>query len=126
MKKREEFRQITGYYGDYSVSNFGRVRNNTTGKILKPFQKDNTNLGKKFENYKVELWQGGKKIKRKISQLVAQAFIENINPERNKYVLHKNEELPLELINRPENLFWGNAKDNMVDMVNKGRGRNGK
>ena len=121
MAKKEDFRQITGYNGDYSVSNYSRVRNNTTGIILTPFQKDNTKNGKKFENYRVELCKGGKRTKVKVARLVAQAFVINDNPVRNTDVLHKNEELPLELINCPENLFWGNNDDNVKDRNNKGR-----
>ena len=48
----EEFRVIKDYE-NYSVSNFGNVKNNTTGKILKPSNSSNG-------YYKVNLFKDGK------------------------------------------------------------------
>nr|DAP66827.1 MAG TPA: homing endonuclease [Caudoviricetes sp.] len=78
----------------YSVSNFGNVRNNITGKILKPRKHTNGYV-------RVVLCKDKKRYDRYIHRLVAQAFISNPNnlPEIN----HKDEN---KLNNFVENLEW--------------------
>jgi hypothetical protein len=66
----EEWKQMIDY-PNYSVSNYGNVRNDTTGRILRP--------GLDSKSYKsVVLCNNGKKTFR-IHKLVAEAFIEKSN-----------------------------------------------
>ena len=64
----EHFLNISGY-DNYQVSNFGRIRNCTTGKILKPSDDCRGYL-------KVNLYKDGKRKTHKIHILVANEFIE--------------------------------------------------
>ncbi len=67
----EEFKEIENYY--YSVSNFGNVKNNITGKILKP------GLNKVTGYYQVVLnTQNSQRRTFRVDRLVADAFIPNI------------------------------------------------
>lgn len=65
------WKKIEGYE-KYSVSDSGDVRNDKTGKILKP----NKN---KVGYYKVNLWVNGREHQIDVHRLVAQAFIPNPN-----------------------------------------------
>ena len=76
----EEFRKIANYE-NYSVSNFGKVRNDITNKILKPGI--NTN-----GYYKVILCKNGKKKTLTLHRLVAIAFI--VNPDDKQCIDHIN------------------------------------
>ena len=66
----EEFRKIAKY--DYSVSNFGNVRNDRTNRILKLGIDDSG-------YYKVILYKNGKTKNMRVHKLVANAFIPNPN-----------------------------------------------
>ena len=63
----EVWRPVSGHM-NYQVSNIGRIRNSTTGKILKPVT--NTN-----GYYFVCLCSNGKRTTRKIHRLVGQEFL---------------------------------------------------
>ena len=65
----ETFRIIKGFE-NYSVSNFGNVKNNKTGRILKP-QIDGKNY------YIVSLYTDGKQFNKKIHKRVGEYFIAN-------------------------------------------------
>lgn len=81
-------------YPDYSVSNLGNVRNDKTGRILKP--------GNSGDGYLlVVLYKNGEHKTCKIHRLVAQAFIPN--PLGLPQVNHINE---IKSDNRAENLEW--------------------
>ena len=84
----------------YSVSNFGRIKNNETGYILKGgFDKD---------GYKqVTLCKNNKQYNRRICRLVAQAFIPN--PNNFPQVNHKDENKSNDNVC---NLEWCNAEYN--------------
>ena len=70
----EVFADIPGYEGYYQVSNYGRVKNSKTGKILKPY------LTRGY--LRVSLYnESGRKYKL-VHRLVAEAFLPN--PD-NKY-----------------------------------------
>ncbi|MEM8674375.1 MAG: NUMOD4 domain-containing protein [Cyanobacteria bacterium P01_G01_bin.67] len=73
----EYWKDIEGF-PNYQVSNHGRVKNNRTGKILKPYQTKKGYLT-------VGFWLNGKKKRLSIHRLVAQAFLPNSNnlPEVN-------------------------------------------
>ena len=64
----EEFMKIEGFE-NYSVSNYGNIRNNKTGRILKP--------GLNSDGY--HMVQLGSKNNKYIHRLVASAFCENEN-----------------------------------------------
>ena len=97
----EEIWKLVADYPNYSVSNYGRVRNNKTGYILKPLE-----VG--FGYVVVELWNKNGPKSKKIHRLVAEAFLPN--PDKKTQVNHidgnkKN--------NRLDNLEWVTASENM-------------
>jgi hypothetical protein len=95
----EIFKQITGYE-KYQVSNFGRVLNNNTGRILKPCINGNGYLN-------VNLYKEGKQKTINVHRLVGMAFIENAD---NKLCLdHINN---IRTDNRAENLRWATHGEN--------------
>lgn len=95
----ENFKKITGY-DNYSVSDLGRVRNDKTGKILRPVANKNRYLI-------VCLYCNGKQKNEYIHRLVAKAFIEN--PNNLETVNHVNFDVT---DNRVCNLEWMTAYDN--------------
>ena len=91
----EEFRKIKGHE-NYSVSNFGNVRNDKTGKI---FKQSNT-LG-----YKRVKLQDKKTYK--VHILVAHAFI--LNPDNKRFVDHIDND---RANNKVSNLRWATSGEN--------------
>lgn len=85
---------------NYEVSNFGRVRNKNTGKVLKCSSKSNGYLS-------VTLAYGKHK-DISVHRIVANAFIDN--KENLKYVNHKDEN---KHNNNSDNLEWCTAKYNV-------------
>lgn len=88
----EEWKQVKDH-PKYSISNYGRVRNTETGKILTP------NIRSKTSHYLYVNFSYGYKnlVKKNIHRLVAEAFVPN--PD-----------------NKPEvNHIDGNKQNNMVD-----------
>lgn len=104
-RNQEEWREIEGYGGLYSVSNMGRVRKNITGRILKP--RDLNGYQRVALYGKVGESIGSKPTDYFIHRLVAEAFIDN--PENKPQVNHRNE---LKNDCRVENLEWVSAKEN--------------
>lgn len=98
----EEFRTIAGYEGLYSVSNLGNVRNDLTGKILKPQLNHHNYL-------RVRLWKDAKAKGYFIHRLVAFAFIPNPDPDNFPEVNHLDEDKGNNCV---ENLEWCNRKYN--------------
>lgn len=96
----EEWRDIIDHE-DYQVSNFGRVRNVETGRILKPGPLN------KYKKYRKVCLEDGKTYL--VHRLVAQAFIPNSDPEHLTQVNHKDEN-PAN--NHVDNLEWCDAKYN--------------
>ena len=83
---------------NYSISNDGQIRNDKTGRILKPY--------KGTAGY-YQVMMGRKTIPLYVHRLVAQAFIEN--PDNLPQVDHINGD---KLDNRVENLRWLSVSDN--------------
>ena len=107
----EIFVKITEYrgkkYENYEVSNYGKVRNTTTNKILV-----NT-ISSGY--YKVKLYSNGIRTTCQIHKLVAYFFIENINDY--KIVNHIDEN---KLNNYYKNLEWiKNVNENIAYSVGK-------
>jgi hypothetical protein len=104
----EEFKKIDEYI-NYSVSNFGRVRNNKKGTFLKG--------SKDGDGYLiVHLSKNGKPKWFKIHRLVGIAFIENVN--NYETIDHQNIN---KLDNRVENLRWANRSQ---QVANRGKFKN--
>ncbi len=96
--KDEIFKKVT-VCDKYSVSNYGRVRNDEKNIFLSP---------RDLRGYKrVSLWYNGKANDHRIHRLVAQAFLPN--PENKLEVNHLN---GIRNDNRLCNLEWCTGKEN--------------
>ena len=95
----ERWKKIDGY-DNYTVSTFGRVRNDDTNKILK-------NSFNSHGYHHVGLYKNNKETKMKIHRLVANAFIKN--PEGKKCVDHINNN---KIDNNITNLRWATDSEN--------------
>jgi hypothetical protein len=108
----EEFRIIKDYE-NYSVSNYGNVRNNTTGKILKRSINSNGYYG-------VKLCKDGKAINFKIHRLIANAFIPN--PDDKPCVDHIDNN---KVNNNLVNLRWCSISENNFNMSLSSKNKSG-
>jgi len=95
----EHFRKIKGY-PNYSVSDYGRIRNDKTGRILKP-QKNTCGY------LQVDLHKNGVRKSQKVHRLVANAFIPN--PENKRTVNHID---GIKANNFVSNLEWATQSEN--------------
>ena len=113
--KDENFKKVT-VCNNYSVSNYGRVRNDKRNTFLSP---------RDLKGYKrVSLWYNGKANDHRIHRLVAQSFIPN--PENKLEVNHKN---GIRNDNRECNLEWTTGEENAkhrVEVLNQGDSFKGK
>ena len=107
---------IKGYEGIYAVTEDGQVWSYRRKKFLKPYD---TGRGYK----KVDLYLKGKREKRYIHRLVAEAFIPN--PENKPQVNHKDENKDnnsvgnLEWMTSKENNNYGTAKQRRKETLKK-------
>lgn len=96
--ENEIFKKVT-VCDKYSVSNYGRVRNDVKGTFLTP---------RNLKGYqRVSLWYNGKANDHRIHRLVAQAFLPN--PENKPEVNHLN---GIRNDNRLCNLEWCTGEEN--------------
>jgi hypothetical protein len=93
--------QTINEYKNYDVSNFGNIRNNKTGKILK--------LNIKSGYYNINLKNDKISKSFKVHRLVALAFIEN--PKNKLEVNHKDKN---KLNNQVNNLEWMTRQENNI------------
>lgn len=100
----EEWRDVVGYEGLYTVSNLGRVVG--PRKMLKPFIT-------RFGYERVFLCKNGKQRNKPVHRLAAIAFIEN--KENKPQVNHKD---GVKTNNKVSNLEWATAKENIDHMFN--------
>ena len=99
MKERWK---ILEWYGNYAVSNFGRVRNLNTGRLLKH------QSSKRGGNYAfINLSKEGKRVNRNVHTLVAYSFLGD-RPE-GKLIHHKDEN---RMNPRVDNLEYITHKEN--------------
>lgn len=101
----EEWLDIEGFEGRYKVSNFGRVANCKTGRVLK----GNKNKGGYIS---VSLGKGNC---RYVHRLVSSAFIEKIDGKSQINHIDGNKEN-----NNANNLSWCSPKENMEHAINTG------
>lgn len=94
---------IYDYTGMYQVSNKGNVRNYKTNRVFKPHTIKGGYL-------RVDFGRNGKHERFLVHRLVANAFVENNNPEEYNEVNHINED---KQDNRAENLEWCTRKYNV-------------
>lgn len=99
----EEWRDIEETNGKYEVSNYGKVRNKRTGKIIKP---ELNHHG--YEKVWLNIDNARSDLKRRVNRLVAQAFIPN--PENLPQVNHIDGN---KLNNCVENLEWCTGEENI-------------
>jgi hypothetical protein len=100
MNKAFERWRLIDDYDNYSVSSFGRVRNDDSGKVLKAGINSSG-------YYAVSLCNNGKKKNVYIHRLVTHAFIDNHNNKG--YVDHIDNN---KLNNKIPNLRWVTSKEN--------------
>lgn len=100
-ESNEKWKPILGFE-NYEVSDQGRVRNQNTHKILKPYPNVHTNY------LYVMLYHDAKRKNLKISRLVGHAFVEGYS-ETNNTINHKNGNI---YDDRASNLEWQNQSDN--------------
>lgn len=106
---KEIWKDIEDYEGLYQVSNFGRIKRVTTGRILKG--------GKNKDGYLlVRLYKNSIGSTKGIHRLVAKVFIPN--PENKPEINHIDED---KTNNKVSNLEWMTAKENTNHGTRNGR-----
>lgn len=114
---------IPAITNDYWISNFGRVKTKPPQRInvlTNGFSQPTLKILKQHKTFngylKVILFSNRKSVTKTVHTLVAKGFVSN---RQNKpFVCHKDD---IKTNNHFENLFWGTHKDNMEDLVSKGK-----
>lgn len=96
----EEWKNIKNYEGIYQVSNYGRIKNQKTGRIRKLVLSD--------RYYEIVLSKNGRSKLFKVHRLVAEAFVPN--PLNKKTVNHLDNN---HLNNCVDNLVWATQQENV-------------
>jgi hypothetical protein len=96
----EQWKEIAGF-PKYRVSNTGQIQNKNSGVTLNPFT---TNSG----YFQVHLWNDGKRFKRYIHRLVAEAFVRNTNGKPHVNHIDGNRQN-----NSSDNLEWCTRSENV-------------
>ena len=111
----DECREITGYDGQYLVSNMGRVKSlkGARERILKAFPNN-------YGYPRVALSHRGQSKRFLVSRLVAQEFCGNPDPENAITVDHVDGD-PMN--NRADNLRWLSMEDNIKAAVLRRKNR---
>lgn len=103
LMRNEIWIEVDGF-PNYAVSSKGRVRNDQTGRVLKPML-----TGTKGNQYETVRFSTVPRIDRKIHRLVLEAF-RGKAPEGRPVGCHKDED---RRNNKLDNLFWGSQQTNM-------------
>lgn len=113
LEPNEEFRYIVGF-PNYVVTNFGKVINIKTLKVLKPGETYVSGRKQgKYRTYFIHLCANGKKKKFYIHQLVANAFLDK--PAGADLVVNHINHITSD--NRVENLEWISRSANAGDKI---------
>ena len=106
----EEWKDVVGYEGLYEVSDMGRIRSKRKNTRIK--DKENMIMKQKFDNHgylRINLTKDKRQRSLLVSRIVAEAFIENPNPEKFNIVGHDND---IKTQNMVCNLYWTDSKEN--------------
>jgi DNA-directed RNA polymerase subunit H (RpoH/RPB5) len=106
----ELWEELNGFKGKYSISNKGRIRNNETSNVLKPY--DNKGY------LRINLYNEGKIERKLIHRLVAKYFL--VNRDGKEQVNHKDLD---KRNNSVDNLEWISDSDNVEHAINNIEGR---
>lgn len=95
-------------FPNYSISNTGKIRNDSNGRLKTPVKGTTGYLN-------VDLYNNGKRKKAKIHRLVGEAFVDN--PSNKEQINHIDGN---KHNNSAENLEWVTASENMRHAFDKG------
>lgn len=103
-----QFREISGFRGNYLVSQEGKIFSKKYGSFIKPFES-----GGGYKQVKLE--HKGKQYNKSVHRLVAEAFCEGYSEELQVNHIDANR-----LNNHASNLEWVTAKENIADSIKRG------
>ncbi|AEJ92197.1 hypothetical protein OPTIMUS_141 [Mycobacterium phage Optimus] len=126
----EIWRDIPGYEGLYQASSKGRIRSldrevtqmhpSGKGMMTRLWRGRVLTVGAySGERYRVALSRDGVREQKGVAVLVALAF-HGVPPEGKNHALHRDGDM---YNNLPENIYWGDASDNIQDTIRHGRHR---
>lgn len=107
----ENYRDIPGFEGLYSVSNFGNVYSHKSKRVLKPI-KSTQNRRSKYHTFEVCLYRNNERYRQYVHTLVLMTFI-CPRPEGH-VVRHLDNDTSN---NRLSNIVWGTPRENIMDQL---------